>query len=32
VTVLHTDGTTTDVEVDTVTGLVTSIDHDNDRD
>ena len=32
VTVLHTDGTTTDVEVDTVTGLVTSIDHDDDRD
>ena len=32
VTLLHDDGTTTDVEVDTVTGLVTSIDHDNDRD
>lgn len=32
VKVLHDDGTTTDVEVDTVTGQVTSIDHDNDRD
>ena len=32
VTLLHTDGTTTDVEVDTVTGQVTSIDHDDDRD
>ena len=32
VTLLHDDGTTTDVEVDTVTGLVTSIDHDTDRD
>jgi Peptidase propeptide and YPEB domain len=31
VTVLHDDGTTTDVEVDTVTGQVTSIDHDDDR-
>ncbi len=32
VTLLHADGTTTDVEVDTVTGQVTSIDHDDDRD
>ena len=32
VKVLHDDGTTTDVEVDTVTGQVTSIDHDTDRD
>jgi uncharacterized membrane protein YkoI len=32
VTLLHDDGSTTDVEVDTVTGLVTSIDHDNDGD
>jgi uncharacterized membrane protein YkoI len=32
VTVLHDDGSTTDVEVDTVTGQVTSIDHDNDWD
>jgi hypothetical protein len=32
VTLLHADGTTTDVEVDTVTGRVTSIDHDYDRD
>ena len=32
VTLLHDDGTTTDVEVDTVTGQVTSIDHDTDRD
>jgi uncharacterized membrane protein YkoI len=32
VTLLHDDGTTTDVEVDTVTGTVTSIDHDDDRD
>jgi uncharacterized membrane protein YkoI len=32
VTLLHADGTTTDVEVDTVTGRVTSIDHDDDRD
>ena len=32
VTLLHADGTTTDVEVDTVTGKVTSIDHDDDRD
>src|SRR5688500_13308431 len=30
VTLLHDDGSTTDVEVDTVTGRVTSIDHDND--
>ena len=29
--VLHDNGTTTDVEVDTVTGQVTSIDHDDDR-
>jgi hypothetical protein len=32
VTLLHDDGSTTDVEVDTVTGRVTSIDHDNDGD
>ena len=32
VTLLHDDGSTTDVEVDTVTGQVTSVDHDNDRD
>ncbi len=32
VTLLHDDGTTTDVEVDTVTGQVTSVDHDDDRD
>jgi uncharacterized membrane protein YkoI len=32
VTLLHADGSTTDVEVDTVTGRVTSIDHDNDGD
>jgi uncharacterized membrane protein YkoI len=32
VTLLHDDGTTTDVEVDTVTGQVTSVDHDTDRD
>lgn len=32
VTVLHEDGSTTDVEVDTVTGQVTSIDHDVDGD
>jgi hypothetical protein len=32
VTVLHDDGSTTDVEVDTVTGQVTSINHDNDWD
>jgi uncharacterized membrane protein YkoI len=32
VTLLHSDGSTTDVEVDTVTGRVTSIDHDDDRD
>jgi hypothetical protein len=30
ITVLHENGTSTDVEVDTVTGQVTSIDHDND--
>ena len=32
VVLLHDDGTTTDVEVDTVTGQVTSINHDNDWD
>ena len=32
VTLLHDDGTTTDVEVDTVTGQITSINHDDDRD
>jgi hypothetical protein len=32
VTVLHDDGSSTEVEVDTVTGQVTSVDHDNDRD
>jgi hypothetical protein len=32
VTVLHDDGTSTDVEVDTVTGRVTDIDHDDDWD
>ena len=32
VKLLHDDGSTTDVEVDTVTGQVTSIDHDNDWD
>jgi uncharacterized membrane protein YkoI len=32
VTLLHADGSTTDVEVDTVTGRVTSIDHDDNRD
>lgn len=32
ITLLHDDGSTTDVEVDTVTGRVTSIDHDNDGD
>jgi uncharacterized membrane protein YkoI len=32
VTLLHDDGSTTDVEVDTVTGAVTSINHDNDWD
>jgi len=32
VTLLHDDGSTTDVEVDTVTGQVTSINHDNDWD
>jgi uncharacterized membrane protein YkoI len=32
VTVLHDDRTSTDVEVDTVTGEVTSIQHDDDRD
>jgi uncharacterized membrane protein YkoI len=31
ITLLHADGTSTDVEVDTVTGRVTSIDHDDDR-
>jgi len=31
ITVLHDNGTSTDVEVDTVTGQVTSIDHDNDQ-
>lgn len=32
VTLLHDDGSTTDVEVDTVTAQVTSIDHDRDGD
>ncbi len=32
VTLLHDDGSTTEVEVDAVTGQVTSIDHDTDRD
>ena len=32
VKLLHDDGSTTEVEVDTVTGQITSIDHDNDRD
>jgi uncharacterized membrane protein YkoI len=32
ITLLHDDGSTTDVEVDTVTGRVTSVDHDNDGD
>ena len=32
VKLLHDDGSTTDVEVDTVTGQVTSINHDNDGD
>ena len=32
ITLLHDDGSTTDVEVDTVTGQVTSFDHDNDGD
>jgi hypothetical protein len=32
VTLLHDDGTTTQVEVDSVTGQITSVDHDNDRD
>ena len=32
ITLLHDDGSTTDVEVDTVTGMVTSFDHDNDGD
>jgi uncharacterized membrane protein YkoI len=32
VTLLHGDGSTTDVEVDTVTGRVTSIKHDDNRD
>jgi uncharacterized membrane protein YkoI len=31
-TLLHDDGSTTDVEVDTVSGQVTSIDHDTDGD
>ena len=31
VKLLHDDGSTTKVEVDTITGQVTSIDHDNDR-
>ena len=31
-TLLHDDGSTTDVEVDTVTGQITSMDHDNDGD
>jgi uncharacterized membrane protein YkoI len=32
ITLLHDDGSTTDVEVDTITGQVTSINHDNDWD
>jgi uncharacterized membrane protein YkoI len=32
VTLLHDNGSTTDVEVDTVTGQITSMDHDNDGD
>ena len=32
VTLLHDDGSTTEVEVDTVTGQVTSTNHDNDWD
>jgi hypothetical protein len=32
VKLLHDDGSTTDVEVDTVTGQITSINHDNDWD
>jgi Peptidase propeptide and YPEB domain len=32
VKLLHDDGSTTDVEVDTLTGQVTSINHDNDGD
>jgi uncharacterized membrane protein YkoI len=32
VKLLHNDGSTTEVEVDTLTGQVTSIDHDNDLD
>ena len=32
ITLLHDNGSTTDVEVDTVTGQVTSVDHDNDGD
>ena len=32
VTLLHDDGSTTDIEVDTVTGQITSMDHDNDGD
>ncbi len=32
VKLLHDDGSTTEVEVDTITGEVTSVDHDNDLD
>ena len=32
VTLLHDDGSTTEVEVDTITGQVTSVNHDNDLD
>jgi uncharacterized membrane protein YkoI len=32
VTLLHGDGSTTDIEVDTVTGRVTSLKHDDNRD
>jgi uncharacterized membrane protein YkoI len=32
ITLLHDDGSTTDVEVDTVTGQVTKLDHDTDGD
>jgi uncharacterized membrane protein YkoI len=32
VTLLHDDGSTTDIEVDTITGQITSMDHDNDGD
>ena len=32
ITLLHDDGSTTDVEVDTITGQVTSINHDNNWD